>query len=166
MADFSTVLKPTNNTLDIYCRSVHTDTTDAYAILSSTITAVLVTPGSPVLINWASSPNQIYKNIVISGGNTLFTLTEIGTYLIDMSVALDVVSNAGAQNSVSLLVNGVSGTFDVGFSNSTVNYVYKGTIKGYVVKIVDVPLSVSFQVSTLVQNAQHRYAQLSIVKID
>ena len=165
MADFSSILNPSNQTLDLYCRSVRTDSTDAYAILATTLNTVTVTPGTPVLINWATSQQKVYKNITISGGDTLFTLSQIGTYLIDMNVALDMVSNVGAQNSVALLVNGLSTTFDVGYANGVSNFIYKATIKGFALKVTSTPVVISFQVSTLVQNAQHRYAQLSIVKI-
>lgn len=169
MADFQTIVKPSNTTLDLYCRSITTaapSNNQAYAILSSTTAAVAVNPGTPVFIDWATSQYQAYKNITVGGGGTTFTLEKIGNYLVDFNIALDMVANAGAQNSVSLLINGSVLSFDVGYGNSVSYYVYKGTLKAYVQKATSAPVVISFQVSTLVASANHRYAQLSIVKID
>jgi len=169
MADFSTILDTSNTTLDLHCRSITTEAQSnnyAYAILSTTTTAVNVNPGTPVLIDWSTSQYQAYKNITVSGGGTSFTLQKIGNYLVDFNIALDIVSTAGAQNSVSLLVNGSALTFDVGFTNNVSNYVYKGTLKAYVQKATSAPVVISFSASTLVASAQHRYAQLSIVKLE
>ena len=169
MADFSTIVNPSNTSLDLYCNSITTSAPSkngAYAILSSTTNSATVNPGTPVLIDWSTSQYQAYKNITVGGGGTTFTLEKIGNYLVDFNVALDVLSNAGAQNSVSLLVNGSSITFDVGFSNTVSNYVYKGTLKSYVQKASSAPVVISFSASTLVASANHRYAQLSTVKIE
>ena len=169
MADFSTIVKPSNTTLDLYCRSITTaapSNNQAYAILSSTTSAVTVNPGNPVLIDWTTSQYQAYKNITIGGGGTTFTLEKIGNYLVDFNVALDAVSTAGFQNSVSLLVNGSDLTFDAAYGNGVSLYIYKGTLKAYVQKASSAPVVISFRVNTLVVSGNHRYAQLSIVKLE
>jgi hypothetical protein len=169
MADFGTILNPNNNTLDLYCNSITTNAPSkngAYAILSSTTSAVSVNPGSPVSIDWSTSQFQAYKNITVGGGGTTFTLEKIGNYLVDFNVSLDLPANAGSQNSVSLLINGSSLSFDVGFGNGVSNFTYKGTIKAYVQKASSAPVVISFSASTLVAPSTHRYAQLSIVKLE
>ena len=165
MADFSTIVRPSNTSLDLYCKSI-TSANSAYAILSSTTSTVTVNPGTPVLIDWATSQYQAYKNITVGGGGTTFTLEKIGTYLVDLNIALDLGSTAGAQNSVNLLINGSSLSFDVGYGNSVSNFTYKGTLKAYVQKATSAPVVISFSATTLVASAQHRYAQLSIVKLE
>jgi len=164
MADFSTIVKPSNTTLDLYCRSI-TSANAAYAVLSSTTNAVTVNPGTPVIINWATSQSQAYKNITIGGGATTFTLEKIGNYLVDFNIALDMVATVGAQNSVSLLVNGSQVSFDVGYSAGT-GYNYKATLKAYVQKVSSAPVVISFSASTILASANHRYAQLSIVNLE
>jgi len=169
MADFSTIVTPSNTSLDLYCKSITTtapSANSAYAILSSTTSSATVNPGTPVIIDWTTSQYQAYKNITVGGGGTTFTLGKIGTYLVDFNIALDMVTNAGAQNSVNLLVNGSSLTFDVGFGNGSVGFIYKGTLKAYVQKASSAPVVISFSATTLVASANHRYAQLSIVKLE
>jgi hypothetical protein len=169
MADFSTIVNPSNTSLDLYCNSITTTAPSnnyAFAILASTISATTVNPGAPVLINWSSSQLQAYRNITIGGGDTTFTLEKIGNYLVDFNVALDAVSTAGFQNSVSLLVNGTVVSFDVAFGNGVSYYVYKGTLKAIVSKPTNAPVVISFRVSTLVVSGDHRYAQLSITKLE
>jgi len=168
MADFGTILNPNNNTLDLYCKSITTanEPNSAYAILSSTTSAVTVNPTTPVLLNWSTSQYQAYKNITVGGGGTTFTLEKIGNYLVDFNVALDSVSTAGFQNAVTLVVNGVDVSFDVAFGNGVSYYVYKGTLKAYVQKATSAPVVISFRVNTLVVSGDHRYAQLSITKLE
>lgn len=169
MADFSTIVNPSNTSLDLYCNSITTNApskNDAYAILSSTTSAVTVNPGSPVLVDWATSQYQAYKNITVGGGGTTFTLEKIGNYLVDFNIWLDLGLTVGAQNSVSLLVNGSSLTFDVGFGNGVSSYNYKGTLKAYVQKPSSAPVVLSFRVNTIIAAADHRYAQLSITKLE
>ena len=169
MADFSTIVNPSNTSLDLYCNSITTTAQSqnyAYAILSSTTSAVTVNPGSPVLVDWATSQLQAYKNITINGGATTFTLEKIGTYLVDFNIWLNLGLTVGAQNTVSLLVNGSSVSFDVGFGNGVSSYNYKGTLKAYVQKISSAPVVISFSVNTIIAAAEHRYAQLSIVKLE
>jgi hypothetical protein len=169
MADFSTIVKPSNASLDLYCNSITTTAQSAnyaLAVLSSTTNQATVNPGTPVIINWATSQLQAYKNITIGGGDTTFTLEKIGTYLVDFSIALDMVANAGAQNSVNMLVNGSMITYDVGYGNNVSYYNYKATLKACVQKVSSAPVVISFSASTLVAPANHRYAQLSITKLE
>jgi hypothetical protein len=165
MADFSTIVNPSNTSLDLYCKSI-TSANSAYAILSSTTSSATVNPGTPVIINWTTSGLQAYKNITIGGGGTTFTLEKIGTYLVDFNISLDIVTNVGAQSSVSLLVNGSQVSFDVAYGNGSTVYNYKGTLKAYVQKASSAPVVISFSASTIVAPANHRYAQLSIVKLE
>ena len=168
MADFSTIVNPSNTTLDLYCKSVTTtaeNANSAYAILSSTSSVVSVAPGTPVIINWATSGLQAYKNITLGGGDTTFTLEKIGNYIVDFNISLEATSTPGAQNQVALLVNGTQVTFDTGFGNGVVYFFYKGTLKAFVSKPSSAPVVISFRVTTLVASADHRYAQLSIIKL-
>ena len=169
MADFSTIVNPSNTSLDLYCNSITTNApskNDAYAILSTVLSSVAAVPGTPVLINWATSQLQAYKNITISGGDTLFTLGKIGNYLVELNTALDLSAFNAAQAQVELLVNGTSVTFDIGFSNTAATSIYKATLKAFVSKPSDAPVVLSFRVSAQVTATNSRYAQLSIVKIE
>jgi hypothetical protein len=169
MADFGTILNPNNNTLDLYCNSITTNApskNDAYAILSSTTAAGSAPPGIPTLIDWSTSQLQAYKNVTISGGNTLFTLEKIGNYQVDLNVWLDLSTFPGSQNGVELLVNGTVITFDVAYSNGTTPYNYKGTLKAFVSKPSNAPVALSFSVSPTGFLGNFRYAQLSIIKME
>ena len=170
MADFSTIVRPSNTSLDLYCNSVTTtapSANSAYAILSTTTALLPVVVGTPVLINWATSQLQAYKNITISGGDTLFTLGKIGNYQIELNANVDISNGAGEQCGVELLVNGTSTTFDVGFGNNTTSYNYKATLKCLVTKPTSAPVAISFRSSAQgATNGAIRYAQLSIVKLE
>ena len=169
MADFGTILNPNNNTLDLYCNSITTNAPSkngAYAILSSTTTSGTAFPGVPILIDWTTSGLQAYKNIVISGGNTLFTLQKIGNYQVDLNISLDLSTFAGCQSGVEILVNGTVTTFDVAYGVTTSPYTYKGTLKAFVSKPTSAPVVLSFRVSALGFSSNFRYAQLSITKLE
>ena len=169
MCDFGTILKPDNTTLDLYCNSITTTAPNqngAYAILSSTTTSGTTPVGVPTLINWATSQSQAYKNIVISGGDTLFTLGKVGNYLVELNISLELPADVGAQHGVGMLVNGTPLTVDVGFGNGVSFYIYKGTLKAFVSKPSDDPVVISFQTTALIASSNQRYAQLSIVKLE
>lgn len=166
MADFGTILNPNNNTLDLYCKSITTaSSNNAYAILASTTASGNAPPSIPTLIDWTTSQLQSYKNITISGGNTLFTLEKIGNYQVDLNIWLELTTFPGSQNGVEVLVNGTVATFDVGYA-TTVPYNYKGTLKLFVSKPTSAPVVLSFRVSALGFSGNFRYAQLSIVKLE
>lgn len=169
MADFGTILKPDNNTLDLHCNSITTiapSNNYAFAILATTTAAVTAIPDSPIFINWSSSQLQAYRNITIGGGDTTFTLEKIGNYLVDLNVWLNLGTAVGAQNTVALFVNGTQVTFDVGFGNGVSSYNYKGTLKAVVSKPTSAPVVISFRVATIIAPAEYRYAQLSITKLE
>jgi hypothetical protein len=168
MADFGTILNLNNNTLDLYCNSITTNSPNkngAYAILSSTTANGNAPPGIPTLIDWTTSQLQSYKNISISGGNTLFTLQNIGNYQVDLNIWLELTTFPGSQNGVEVLVNGTVASFDVGYA-TTVPYNYKGTLKLFVSKPTVAPVVLSFRVSALGFSGNFRYAQLSITKLE
>jgi len=169
MADFSTIVNPSNTSLDLYCNSITTNApskNDAYAILSSTTAIGTGFPGVPILIDWTTSQLQAYKNIVISGGNTLFTLEKIGNYQVDLNISLDLSTFPASQSAVELLVNGTLVSFDVAYGVVASPYTYKGTLKAFVSKPSSAPVVLSFRVSALGFSSNFRYAQLSIVKIE
>lgn len=167
MADFSTILEPTNQTLDLYCKSVK-QSSDAYASYSTVVQQVLVAPGTPTKINFQLADRIIFKNILPGGVGsaiTYFDLINPGIYLIDFNVALELDATVGCQNEVNLIVNGVNGPFDVAFGYGN-QYSYKGTIKSYVTKVPNQACRLEFRVATTGASLNHRYAQLSIVKVD
>lgn len=169
MADFGTVLNSSNETLDLHCNSITTNAPSnnyAYAVLATTTASVVVPSGISTTLQWTTSQLQAYKNITISGADTLFTLEKIGNYQVDFNIWIEVPSVAGSQMSVELLVNGTATTFDVGYTNGVSLYNYKATLKAFVSKPTNAPVSVSFRLNATAFTGVFRYAQLSITKLE
>jgi len=165
MADFSTIVTPSNTSLDLYCKSI-TQSSNAYVVYSQTLTGVNVAPGSPVILSFSSSSQQLVNNIIVDGSSTQFTLSKKGIYLIDMAAAMDLNATPLQTLNVELLINGTTNAYDVGYGTGIANYTYKATVKSYAIKVSDaLPVVISFRSTAVTTTGTLRYAQLSIVKI-
>ena len=97
--------------------------------------------------------------------DNLFTISKKGTYLVNVAVQLTAVSVAGSQASLSVTVGGTTQSFDIVYSNTISDYLYKGTVYIPIVRPDDTPTTVQIVVNGVVSNFFFRYATLSIVKI-
>jgi len=167
MADFGTILKPDNYSLDLYCNSI-IENVNAYAILGTVNTSQTVLPATPQLVNWGNTLDRIVYNIGEPNG-TSFNLIKSGVYLIDFSISVDLPPTDAGQAQATLVVDGLNKGFDVAFSS-----VFQGAIggaklllKGYATKLVSNPnpVNVSIRLSTIGPNFLYRYAQISITRV-
>ena len=76
MADFSTILNPLNDTLDLYCRSINTKSAKSYANLQIQIPVNINTDNQALVIPFVST---ISNNIILDQ-NLLIKFNEDGIY--------------------------------------------------------------------------------------
>jgi hypothetical protein len=161
MADFSTIVTPSNSSLDLYCHSI-TQSCNSYAVISTVQNTQTVAPSSPQLVDFSLASSTSLVNCSLNGANNAITLLKKGIYLIDFNISAVIPSTAGVQSQLSCLINGNSDSFDIGYAAGE----YKSTIKTFAINVTDGTLTtVSFRLSALADNVGFRYAQLSIQKI-
>lgn len=165
--DFRNCLEPNN--LTIYAANFVGGSKDtAYAIFSSVLTAITFpSPSGEQLVRWELSESKLINNITLSPNFETFTLTRPGAYLINYNTQAT-GTNAGSQLIVEFVINGIDILANVFYpSGSTQTQTLTGTYPVVVTEgtPVTVAIKVKYQFGTG-SNAEFRYDQLSIVKID
>jgi len=138
MADFGTILNKDNKTLDLYCNSINTNgLLNAYASLTGDPNQRLCVVGTPAPVSFLQCQQKLLNSIIPNANYDTFSIYNKGTYIVSVSVQMNVVSVAGSQSQLILSLNGSTSAFDIGYSNSISDYLYKGTIICPIVKLTD-----------------------------
>jgi hypothetical protein len=154
-----------NTYYNTYCNQSFEKQT-ALAVFSTGTNNQQVVPGSNQLVAFSSPSSSKLDGITLNPASNVLTLSARGVYLVDFNISVDLPQVAGGQATVTVLINGVSKSFDVAYTNNTSSYPsLKLTLKEPITQDSDTPTTISFNLQTLAATIQFRYSQLSITKI-
>jgi hypothetical protein len=157
-------LVQTNGYYNVSCNQIF-EKQNAFALCTNVADAQIVAPGTPQLIAYGS-PSAAFQGITFNPAKTIFTLSNVGVYVIQAEISVDLPATAGCQAVFELLINGTASGFDVGYANSAVGFgSVKLTIKSFTINVTGAPQTISLRASTLLSSVQYRYANLAIFKI-
>jgi hypothetical protein len=157
-------LVQTNGYYNVSCNQIF-EKQNAFALCTNVADAQTVAPGTPQLIAYGS-PSAAFQGITFNPAKTIFTLSNVGVYVIQAEISVDLPATSGCQASFELLINGTASGFDVAYANPTVAIgSVKLTVKSFTIKVSDTPQTISLRATTLLASVQYRYANLAIFKI-
>ena len=138
-----------------------------YAIYSSTSTVQTVVPNVPQSVSFGSSLLIINNKVVVNPAFTTFTISDVGVYLVDLSISCNVIGGvSGGSASLIFKRNGaVFLTDTVEAVASTTLVSSKLNLKGFMNVVSGTPSIVSFDLETTNNDMPFTNAQLSITPI-
>jgi len=157
-------LVQTNGYYNVSCNQIF-EKQNAFALCTNVSAAQTVVPGTPQLVAY-DAPSAAFQGITFNPAKTIFTLSNVGVYVVQAEISCDLPATAGCQAGFNVLINGTVNGFDVGYANPTValNSV-KLTVKTFIINVSGAPQTISLQATALAGNVLFRYANLSIFKI-
>lgn len=155
-----------NTYYNVSCNQLY-ENENAYAVCSTVQSSQSISAGSSQLISYNDSASAIFQDITFNSDKTIFTLSKRGVYAVQVEVSVDLPATSGAQATLSLLVNGLTGNgYDVAYASPTTTLGnIKQTIKSFIIQQNNPPTNISVSAGTIVGNATFRYANISIFKI-
>ena len=157
-------LVQTNGYYNVSCNQIF-EKQNAFALCTNVVDAQTVVPGTPQLIAYGS-PSAAFQGITFNPAKTIFTLSNVGVYVIQAEISADLPATAGCQAGFNVLINGTVNGFDVAYANPTIAIPsVKLTVKTFTIKVSDTPQTISLQATALIGNVLFRYANLAIFKI-
>jgi hypothetical protein len=157
-------LVQTNGYYNVSCNQIF-EKQNAFALCTNVATSQTVVPGTPQLIAY-SSPSAAFQGITFNTDKTIFTLSNVGVYVIQAEISVDLPATSGCQAAFELLINGTANGFDVAYANPTIAIgSVKLTVKSFTIKVSDTPQTISLRATTTLGSVLYRYANLAIFKI-
>jgi hypothetical protein len=134
-----------------------------YAILSGVLSTQIVPAGTNQLVRFTSATIIRQNKVVIDPSFEIFTITEPGVYLVDLSISCDVINGIA---SLEFLLNEFSQfLLDRVDANSTSILSSKMTLKGFMNVVAGTPSFCRFRVSAQNNGMTFRNPQLSITPV-
>lgn len=134
-----------------------------YAILSGVLTPQVVPAGTNQFLNFGSSTIIRQNKVDIDPSFQTFTISEVGVYLVDLSITCDVINGSA---SLAFLLNEFSQfLLDRVDANSTSILSSKMTLKGFMNVVAGTPSFCRFRISAENNGMTFRNPQLSITPV-
>jgi hypothetical protein len=167
MADFGTILNPSNTTLDLYCRSVNQSSGNPFCVIGTCAATQTLTSNQKIPLQFANSQSSTFNQITINNDLNLLTITKPGAYLADLSLSTDLAAEAGSQSVLSVVLNTGSVFCDVGYGSPSQFLNVKLTSKVVILVLPNAPTTIQYfiQNTSTSASSNFRYAQLSITKL-
>jgi len=134
-----------------------------YAILSGVLTPQTVPSGTNQFLNFGSSTIIRRNKVDIDPSFQTFTISEVGVYLVDLSISCDVINGIA---SLSFFLNEFSQFLldQVNGTNTDIPCA-KLTLKGFMNVVAGTPSFCRFQISSQFSDLTFRNPQLSITPV-